>query len=100
MKTVGIIRKTRHRGRERSSFSKLDKVGDMETLEDSSIDFYIMVQSVVTQKRQAELKEALATSGWTALSNVETTNSASPSPFPKPVPVGGMKPRPTPESSM
>ena len=83
-----------------STFSKLDKVGDMETLEDSSIDFYIMVQSVVTQKREAELKEALATSGWTALSNVKTTESASSSPFPKPVPVGGMKPRPTPESSM
>ena len=83
-----------------STFTRLDKVGDMETLEDSSIDFYIMVQSVVTQKREAELKEALATSGWTALSNAETTESASSSPFPKPVPVGGMKPRPTPESSM
>jgi phospholipid-binding lipoprotein MlaA len=83
-----------------SAFTKLDKVGDMETLEASSIDFYSMVQSVVTQKREAELKEALATSGWTALSNVQTTESATPSPFPKPVSVGGMKPRPTPESSM
>jgi len=83
-----------------SAFTKLEKVGDMETLEDSSIDFYSMVQSVVTQKREAELKEALATSGWTALSNVQTTESASPSPFPKPMPVGGMKSRPTPESSV
>jgi phospholipid-binding lipoprotein MlaA len=83
-----------------SAFTKLEKVGDMETLEDSSIDFYSMVQSVVTQKREAELTEALATSGWTALSNVQTTESASPSPFPKPVSVGGMKPRPTAESSM
>jgi phospholipid-binding lipoprotein MlaA len=83
-----------------SAVTKLEKVGDMETLEDSSIDFYSMVQSVVTQKREAELEEALATSGWTALSNAQTTESASPSPSPKPVPVGGMKPRPTPESSV
>ena len=83
-----------------SAFTKLEKVGDMETLEDSSIDFYSMVQSVVTQKREAELTEALATSGWTALSNVQTTESASPSPFLKHVSVGGMNPRPTAESSM
>lgn len=79
-----------------SPFTKLDEVGQMETLEDSSIDFYTMVQSVVTQKRDAELEEALATSGWMAFRNVETTASVSPSPFLKPVPGGGMEPWPTP----
>lgn len=46
-------------------FTKLDEVGDMKTLEESSVDFYAMLRSVVEQKRQAELQEALATSGWT-----------------------------------
>ena len=38
----------------------------MAELEDSSIDFYSMLRSVVNQKRQAELDEAVQTSGWTA----------------------------------
>ena len=38
----------------------------MEELEENSIDFYAMLRSVVSQKRQAELQEALETSGWTA----------------------------------
>jgi hypothetical protein len=41
----------------------------MKTLEDSSLDFYTMLRSVVAQKRQAELDEAVARSGWTALRN-------------------------------
>jgi phospholipid-binding lipoprotein MlaA len=48
-----------------SPFTKLGQVDQMETLEDSSLDFYTMLRSVVYQKRQAELKEALETSGWT-----------------------------------
>jgi phospholipid-binding lipoprotein MlaA len=49
-----------------SPFTKLSQVDQMETLEDSSLDFYTMLRSVVHQKRQAELQEALETSGWTA----------------------------------
>ncbi len=50
------------------TLSKVDKAGDLKVLEESSIDFYGMLQSVVTQKREAELKEALAQSRWTASS--------------------------------
>jgi phospholipid-binding lipoprotein MlaA len=74
-----------------SPFTKLGQVEQMETLEDSSLDFYTMLRSVVAQKRQAELQEALETSGWTASRHPETTASASPSPFPKPVSRGGAK---------
>jgi phospholipid-binding lipoprotein MlaA len=47
-------------------FTKLGQADQMEELEESSIDFYAMLRSVVYQKRQAELQEALETSGWTA----------------------------------
>ena len=47
-------------------FTKLDQADQMAVLEDSSIDFYSMLRSVANQKRQAELDEALRTSGWTA----------------------------------
>jgi phospholipid-binding lipoprotein MlaA len=46
--------------------TKLDDVQQMQTLEDSSLDFYTMLRSVVEQKRQAELDEAVANSLWTA----------------------------------
>jgi phospholipid-binding lipoprotein MlaA len=49
-----------------SPFTKLDDVDDMRELEENSLDFYAMLRSVVEQKRQAELDEALRTSGWTA----------------------------------
>lgn len=49
-----------------SPFTKLDDVEGMKELEDNSLDFYAMLRSVVEQKRQAELQEALQTSGWTA----------------------------------
>jgi phospholipid-binding lipoprotein MlaA len=49
-----------------SPFTKLGQADQMQTLEESSIDFYAMLRSVVHQKRQAELQEALETSGWTA----------------------------------
>jgi phospholipid-binding lipoprotein MlaA len=49
-----------------SPLSDLRKVGDMETLEDGSLDFYAMLRSVTDQKRQAELREALETSALTA----------------------------------
>ena len=49
-----------------SPFTKLGQADQMAELEDSSIDFYTMLRSVVVQKRQAELDEALQTSGWTA----------------------------------
>ena len=51
-----------------SPFTKLGQVDQMEELEENSIDFYAMLRSVVSQKRQAELQEALETSGWTASS--------------------------------
>lgn len=49
-----------------SPFTKLGQADQMQALEDSSIDFYSMLRSIVDQKRQAELQEALETSGWTA----------------------------------
>jgi phospholipid-binding lipoprotein MlaA len=48
-----------------SPFTKLGQADQMAELEESSIDFYSMLRSVVYQKRQAELQEALETSGWT-----------------------------------
>jgi phospholipid-binding lipoprotein MlaA len=62
--------------------TKLDEVQQMQALEDSSLDFYTMLRSVAEQKRQAELEEALATSGWTASRNsaaVASTPEGSPS---------------------
>jgi phospholipid-binding lipoprotein MlaA len=49
-----------------SPFTKLGQADQMQELEEGSIDFYSMLRSVVYQKRQAELQEALETSGWTA----------------------------------
>ncbi|WP_045837684.1 VacJ family lipoprotein [Hyphomicrobium sp. 99] len=45
-----------------SPLTNLSKAEDMQTLEESSIDFYSMLRSVTDQKRQAELQEALTTS--------------------------------------
>jgi hypothetical protein len=58
-------------------FTKLDEVEQMKTLEDSSLDFYTMLRSVVAQKRQAELDEAVARSGWTALRNSKSAPRTS-----------------------
>lgn len=60
-------------------FTKLDEVEQLKTLEDNSLDFYVMVRSVVEQKRQAELEEALTKSGWTALRAREPTSMRTPS---------------------
>ncbi|HET6390451.1 VacJ family lipoprotein [Hyphomicrobium sp.] len=49
-----------------SPLSNLSRAEDMQTLEESSIDFYSMLRSVSEQKRQAELQEALDTSILTA----------------------------------
>jgi phospholipid-binding lipoprotein MlaA len=59
--------------------TKLDDVQQMQTLEDSSLDFYTMLRSVVEQKRQAELDEAVANSLWTAPAPSQATVSTSPS---------------------
>lgn len=64
-----------------SPMAKLDKVGEMQALEESSIDFYVMMRSVVTQKRKAELEEARATSDWTRFSTAEETAAAAPATF-------------------
>lgn len=45
--------------------SSLDKVGELRELEKGSVDFYSMLRSVVTQKRQAELDGAVAESSLT-----------------------------------
>ncbi len=62
-----------------SPVTKLDDVQQMQVLEDSSLDFYTMLRSVVEQKRQAELQEALAASLWTAPASAGTAASAPPS---------------------
>jgi len=61
----------------------VDKAGDLETLETSSINFYVMLESLATQKREAEIKEALAQSGWTTFSNTSTMETASRNTFQK-----------------
>jgi phospholipid-binding lipoprotein MlaA len=63
-----------------SPFTKLDQVVEMAQLEDSSIDFYSMLRSVVYQKRQTELDEALQTSGWTAGRLGHSNGAAGPDP--------------------
>lgn len=52
-----------------ATLSKVDKAGELKALEENSLDFYTMLQSAVTQKREAELKEALAQSGWVKFSD-------------------------------
>jgi phospholipid-binding lipoprotein MlaA len=64
-----------------SPFTKLDQADQMAELEDSSIDFYSMLRSVVNQKRQAELDEALQTSGWTAGRRENSNGAAGPDPI-------------------
>jgi phospholipid-binding lipoprotein MlaA len=64
----------------------LGKVEMLEELEASSLDFYAMLRSMADQKRQSELREALATSLLTAptleatklLPEPATTKSAAP----------------------
>lgn len=58
--------------------TNLSKVEDMQTLEDSSIDFYSMLRSVTDQKRQAELQEALDTSALTSTPPPPDPNAIEP----------------------
>src|SRR6476620_2578565 len=64
-----------------SPLTKLDQADQMAQLEDSSIDFYSMLRSVVYQKRQAELDEAVQTSGWTAGRTGNSNGAAGPDPI-------------------
>jgi phospholipid-binding lipoprotein MlaA len=48
-----------------SPFSGINKIGQLKDLEENSLDFYTMMKSVVEQKREADLKEALDTSALT-----------------------------------
>jgi phospholipid-binding lipoprotein MlaA len=82
------------------ALSKVDKAGDLQTLEASSIDFYVMLESVVTQKREAELKEALAQSGWATFSNARTMETASSNTFNKPAPGAAAPAEPTSGSAL
>ena len=61
-----------------SPLTKLSSAEDMETLEDSSIDFYSMLRSVSDQKRQAELQEALLTSALTGTPSPPDPNAIEP----------------------
>lgn len=58
--------------------TNLSKAQDMETLEDSSVDFYSMLRSVTDQKRQAELQEALITSALTGTPQPPDPNAIEP----------------------
>src|SRR6476660_4656452 len=64
-----------------SPLTNLDQADQMAQLEDSSIDFYSMLRSVVNQKRQAELDEAVQTSGWTAGRTGNSIGAAGPDPI-------------------
>lgn len=61
-----------------SPLTNLSKAQDMETLEDSSLDFYTMLRSVTDQKRQAELQEALDTSALTSTPPAPDPNEIEP----------------------
>jgi len=61
-----------------SPLTNLSKAEDMETLEDSSLDFYSMLRSVTDQKRQAELQEALNTSALTSTPPPPDPNAIEP----------------------
>jgi phospholipid-binding lipoprotein MlaA len=56
--------------------TELSQAGQMKDLEESSIDFYSMLRSTVSQKRQAELQAALDDSGWNAQRNVAVAQAA------------------------
>jgi phospholipid-binding lipoprotein MlaA len=57
--------------------TKLGEADQLQQLEDSSIDPYTMLRSVVQQKRQAELQEALESSAWTASRYGTASNTVS-----------------------
>jgi phospholipid-binding lipoprotein MlaA len=61
-----------------SPLTNLSKAEDMETLEESSVDFYSMLRSVTDQKRQAELQEALDTSALTSTPPPPDPNAIEP----------------------
>jgi phospholipid-binding lipoprotein MlaA len=48
-----------------SPFSGINKIGQLKDLEENSLDFYTMMKSVIEQKRESELKEALESSALT-----------------------------------
>ena len=48
-----------------SPFSGINKVAQLKELEDNSLDFYTMMRSVVEQKREADLQDALSSSAFT-----------------------------------
>lgn len=56
--------------------SSLGRIEEMKALEESSIDFYAALRSIIDQKRQAELNEALNTSLLTA--NQRAAQSTAP----------------------
>lgn len=60
------------------SLSNLSKAQDMQSLEESSVDFYSMLRSVSDQKRQAELQEALDTSALTSTPAQPDPNAIEP----------------------
>ena len=61
-----------------SPLANLSKAGDMQDLEESSVDFYSMLRSVTDQKRQAELQEALDTSALTSTPSPPDPNAIEP----------------------
>lgn len=61
-----------------SPLSKLNQVDDLQTLEESSVDFYALLRSVTDQKRQAELREALETSALTGTPSIADPNAIEP----------------------
>ncbi len=70
--TVGVA------GTVASPLTNISKAEDMQTLEESSIDFYSMLKSVMEQKRQAELQEALDTSALTGTPPVADPDAIEP----------------------
>src|SRR5262249_17885307 len=63
-----------------SPVASLSKVEQMQELEQSSLDFYAMLRSVVEQKRQAELSAALKESPLSGLPGLEDRSGAETDP--------------------
>lgn len=77
-KVAAVVRDVNLVGSVTGPLTNISKAGDMQSLEESSIDFYSMLRSVSSQKRQAELQEALDTSALTGAPQPRDPNAIEP----------------------
>jgi len=77
-KMATVVREVNLAGSMTDPLTNISKAGDMQNLEESSLDFYSMLRSVTSQKRQAELQEARDTSALTSASQPLDANAVEP----------------------